>query len=240
MTFTLPHRIARLLWVGLIAAVVPALAQDLKPSSAAWALTVQIGAPVSGPSAAIRRLMETNGLGGTSSFFSISYPITKSTPSLSLRGEVFRPHSSMGGTVTISESRVEGSSDATVRWRAISLAQIYSFYARQRTHHISIGPSIQWLLTETGTTFPAYLSTSDVSRQTRVVPGLAIDGALRFPARSKCFIDLGTRYEAAFGQVHNELTYRTGAGTTRTVPVDLSFNRFMVTVGVGLRLGGKN
>lgn len=189
--------------------------------------------------------MQANGLGGTSSFFGTSYPIIKGPPGLGIQVEFFRSRSSIGGNVHILWGRVTGLSNALVKWQAVSLTPLYSYYTRDRMARISIGPSLQWLQTEAGTDlfnfnaipFLSFLSSANLIQQTRVVPGLVIDGTMQFPAQSTLFVELGGRYDIAFSQVHNELVLSGGQNNQRTLPFDVSFNRFILTIGIGFRLG---
>ncbi len=139
------------------------------------------------------------------------------------------------------QGRVEGTHDALMRWQVVSFAPLYSYYSRQRTTRISIGPSIQWLQTEAGTdSFPGLFGTpAKLIKTTGVVPGLVVEAGVRFPARKTFFIELSGQYEAAFGQLHNELRlpFQGVNGTGRVIPYDLGFNRFLFNIGFGLRLG---
>ncbi|MVM31842.1 hypothetical protein GO755_17470 [Spirosoma sp. HMF4905] len=224
-------------WAGFLTISGSAFAQTLSPPLARWAITVQLAVPIYTPSSSIRSLMEANGLGGASSGFfgTKSYPATQAIPGIGLRVEYFQTHSSMAVNLNLLEGSVEGSSGAYIRWRTISFAPLYSYYSRQRTRRISIGPSVQWLLNETGVDFASIIpGSSRPTRQTSIVPGLVIDAAVRFPARRKFFMELGGRYDAAFGRLHNELKQ---SGNNRTIDYDLTYNRFTFTVGAGFRLG---
>lgn len=227
-----------LLLVGLVVGADVACAQDTEPSPSPIAISLQLGAPLSSPTGAIRRFIEANALGGSSSSSGTVYPVTKTLPSLALYAEFFWSHSSLGGKLSQAQGRVEGSNNALMRWQVVSFAPLYSYYSRQRTTRISVGPSIQWLQTEAGTDpFPGLFGTpAKLIKTTGVVPGLVVEAGLRFPARKTFFIELSGQYEAAFGQLHNELRLPfVGAG--RVVPYDLGFSRFLFNIGFGLRLG---
>ena len=140
-----------LLLVILVFGADLASAQDTEPSPAPIALTLQIGGFISGPTGAIQRFMEANALGGSSSFSGTVYPITATLPSLALYAEFFWSRSSIGAEFSQAQGRVEGTHDALMRWQVVSFAPLYSYYSRQRTTRVSVGPSIQWLQTEAGT-----------------------------------------------------------------------------------------
>jgi hypothetical protein len=181
--------------------------------------------------------MEANGFGGGSSgLFGMNYPITKRLPSLALRAETFRSRSSIGGKLDLAGARVEGRRGALIRWQVVSFTPLYSYYSRQHTSRIIVGPSIQFIHTEAGINSPAFSCIpGQLTKVNGVVPGLVVEAGVRFPAQTPFFIELGGQYEAAFGQLHNKL-HLPSCGKGQVVPYDLNFNRFMLTVGFGLRL----
>lgn len=225
----------------LMVTTIPVLAQNQPSSPATWTLMLHVDPPVGGPNAQIKTFMQSHGLYGSSTGFfgTDTYPIGRAGPSLGLRMELFRKNRSIAGDFHFISGRVDGSRDVVVRWQAISLAPLYSFYSSNPSRRISIGPSLQWIQTQAGTNFfrstgLRLLPSVGLAKQTNVVPGLVIDAALRFPARSLFFAELGARYEAAFGRVHNQIRFNTGAA----LPIDVKFNRFLFTIGVGCRFGG--
>lgn len=227
------------LLVWSLAITLPARGQSAEPASATWVVTLQIGAPISGPSSTIRTFMNNNALGGSTSYSGTVYPNTKILPSMGLHVEYFRPHSSLGINFSSARSMVEGTRDAVIRWDVVSFAPLYSYYSRQRTTRISAGPSLQWLQTEAGTDGGLFGAPARLIKTTGVVPGLVFEGALRFPAQSSVFMELGIRYEAAFGQLNNEL-HLPSFGMERVIPFSLRFNRLMFSIGIGFRLYGLN
>ncbi|WP_018619240.1 hypothetical protein [Spirosoma luteum] len=232
-------RISVLLWSTYLVSAGLAYAQDLAPSTATRAVTFQLGVPISTPSSSIEAFMENNGLGGSSSSYAggVTYPTKKAIPSFGMHVEFFRPRSSFGGALNVMGGSVLGTDDAFVRWRAISLSLLYSYYSRQRTTRISVGPALQWGQTEAGEKSYGFFSTSPpLVGKARIMPGFVIDAAVRFPAHTPFFAELGGHYEVAFGQLHNELTYTNTIRGKRTIPFDLSFNRVSFTVGIGFRL----
>ncbi|MBC7568876.1 MAG: hypothetical protein H7319_03965 [Spirosoma sp.] len=184
--------------------------------------------------------METNALGGSASFSGMTYPNTKSLPTLALSLERFLTRSSIGVQVSSAQGTVEGNQDAIMRWQAISFSPLYSYYSRQRTTRISLGPSVQWIQTEAGTDpFPGLFGTpAKLVKKTGVVPGLVIEGAVRFPAKSTVFIELAGRYDGAFGELSNELRLPF-AGMGRVIPYSLHFSRVTLSAGIGLRLNNR-
>ncbi|AUD06876.1 hypothetical protein [Spirosoma pollinicola] len=217
---------------GLVIEAGSVSAQSKEPFPAPIAFTFQIGGYSSGPTSAIRELMEANGLGGPAFLFG-TYPIAQILPNLALHTEFFWSRSSLAGKMSLARGRIAGTHDALVRWRAISFAPLYSYYSRQRTTRISLGPSIQWIQTEAGT--DPSTTTAQFIKVTRVVPGLVVEAGVRFPAQKPFFVELSGQYEAAFDQLHNELRFPFN-GVSRVVPYDLAFNRFIFTIGLGFRL----
>lgn len=235
-------RISVLLWSTLLASAGSVYAQDLTPSTATKAITLQLGIPISTPSSSIQAFMEENGLGGISSSYAgmSTYPTKKAIPGFGMHVEFFRPRSSVGGALTVMGGSVQGTNDAFVRWQAISLALLYSYYSRQRTTRISVGPALQWVQTEAGEKSYGFFSTSSpLVGKARIMPGFVIDAAVRFPAHTPIFAELGGHYEVAFGQVHNVLTYTNSIRGQRALPFDLSFNRVSFTIGIGFRLNSR-
>ncbi len=226
-----------LLLVILVFGADLASAQDTEPSPAPIALTLQIGGFISGPTGAIREFMETHGLSGPAFLFG-TYPIAQILPSLTLDIEILQSRSSLSGKLSIERGRIVGTHDALMRWQAVSFSPLYRYYSRQRTTRIGIGPSIQWIQTEAGTdSSPGLFGTpAKLIQTTGVVPGLVVEAGVRFPARKTFFIELSGQYEAAFGQLHNELRLPS-YGMGRVVPYDLGFSRFLFNIGFGLRLG---
>ncbi len=176
------------LLVGLAIGMGPVSAQSKEPFQAPIALTFHIGGYISGPTGAIRDLMEANALSGPAFLFG-SYPIARVLPNLALHTEFFWSRSSLGGKISLARGRIAGTHDALVRWRALSFAPLYSYYSRQRITRISLGPSIQWIQTEAGIeSFSSVMGTSaQLNKVTDVVPGFVVEAGVRVPAQNVVF-----------------------------------------------------
>ncbi|MFC5411246.1 hypothetical protein ACFPMF_18135 [Larkinella bovis] len=197
------------------------------------AVSLQVGVPVISPSTALKKTMNDNNLGGSTASwlgFTADYPVVKGLLAAELHVERFMDRWALAITTGIAKGSIHGKNFTKVDWRSFSLSPQCRFYSRQHITRFSVGPTVQWQQTASAEGVSGRYHT----RKT-VGLGATAEGAVRFPARSRLYLELGIAGQMIVNQHKNEIiNWENGYRTA--IPFTIPFSQVRTSFGLGVRL----
>lgn len=229
---------------------VPLFVQAQRDSlSGSWDVTLHVGAFISGVPTHLEEAMRSHGFGHTANGFlgSTKYPSSSEPPILHVGIEKMMPKAWSGKVVLSSlrgnvygYSMVHGYFD--FKYRMTATALLVGYHSKQRITRIALGPALNIVQVKTDRLVFSPVTAHEKSATTALKPGVLLEAGVRFPARSRAFLDFHTQYQLAgkqdFGTYQFQSTDIIGQPhRVRFQAGRKSLSYLSINFGLGVRIG---
>lgn len=214
-----------------------------------WNVTLHVGAFISGVPKHLEEAMRSNGFGHTDNGFlgSTQHPISSEPPILQVGVERILQKGWSGKLVLSSlRGNVYGYSMVhsyfDFKYRLTTTAFLIGYHSKQRITRIAFGPALNVSQVKTDRLIFSPATAHEKSAITDLQVGVLLEAGVRFPAKSRLFLDFHTQYQLVgkqdFGTYPFQSTDIIGQSHRVTFQAGRkSLSYLSINFGLGVRIG---